>query len=485
MTRAPLLAAVLLAACGGKDKDSTPPASPCTDLAATASSVVSTAVTFSWSTRAAGTPSVTLDLDGESLTVQGSASGTDHAVTAVGLVAGGDYTWTASVDTGSEVITCEPQTVKVAPPPGTVLRFDINVSEPGSAAADGYFVISTLLADSSWTAVVDGQGRYRFIKALDEDWYTTARARLSRDGGAILYNQFDRDRVLDIGNIRRVSWDGTVDTTTRTWLAHHDFVELPGGGFGWLGYDRRDAPMDIAGAPPGAEADQHCTGGLCPLAGEVLLEGAEGITADADAIEVVNWWDDWDTDPYWVCDHMWDFDSFVPDYYELFHANSIAYVDSEDAYYVMSRYQDVLFKVDRATGRIVWQLGGIDSDFALTAGEWFDHGHMSEVWEGGFLVFDNGDHRGYTRVSEYAWDEATMTAEVVWSMDHPTQQMLPILGDVRRLPNGNRLVVWSADALMQEITPEGTVVWELQSASGGFGVIARAEYLAEIPQPAN
>lgn len=481
---APLALTLAIAcSCNGDNpgKDTGPAANPCSGLTATRNAVAGTAFTFTWSTEAAGTPTVSLDLDGETLDVSGSTSGTDHSVVAVGLVSGGDYTWTASVAGADGVVTCPTQELKV---PGTsgLLRLELNVSEAGSAVADGFLVISTIQADAAHALIVDGKGRYRMVAGTDESGMTIAHARISRDGRSILFNQFDQQRVDDIGTIARISLDGTVNSRTRTWLAHHDFVELPDEQtFGWLGYDRRDVAMDILGAPVGSQAALHCTGGLCPIAGEILLEGAEGITAETDSVEVLNWWDDWDQDPWWVCEHMWTHGEFVPDYYEWFHANSLTYLDSEDSYFVMSRYLDAIFKVDRASGQIEWQLGGRDGEFTLTGGEWFDHGHMSEVWEDGFLVFDNGNHRDLTRVSEYAYDETAKTVELVWSIDHPDGQMLEILGDAKRLPNGNRLVVWAADALVQEITPSGDVVWELQSPN--FGVITRADFVTELPQP--
>ena len=141
---------------------------------------------------------------------------------------------------------------------------------------------------------------------------------------------------------------------------------------------------------------------------------------------------------------------------------------------------DMLYKVDRATGTLEWQMGGRDTDFTLTSGDWFNHGHFSEVWEDGFMLFDNGDHRGYSRVAEYHWNESERTAELVWSLDHPDGRVLPVLGDVIRLPGGNRLIAWSADAILQEVTDDGTVVWEAQA--GGFGVVSRVTFVPELPQ---
>jgi len=469
-----------LMGCGGdaQDDDTSNPSSLCGDLQFQASEFAGSSYVATWSSQVEGTPTITLDLNETSWTYSADESGTSHTVSLNNLRYGGDYIATVEVSGADGTEVCTDIELDVPSAPGGIMRFDINLSDPGSAMETGYLVLSTLQADSSWVAVVDGLGRFRFVQATDETNMSVGRARPSRDGTSVWWSYYDLDRVDDIGGIGRVRLDGTESSRTRTLLAHHDFVELPTGDLAWLGYDRRDFAMPANVEDPDYAA--NCPGGVCPVATDTILEGPEGMVEGEMPVEISNWWEDLSYDPFWVCDHMWDFGSFVPDYYEWTHGNSIAYVDSQDAFYVMARYLDSLYKVDRATGQVLWQMGGAANEFTLTDGEWWDHGHMSEVTENSFLVFDNGDHRGFSRVSKYSWDESAMTVSQDWSLDHPSGSMLPILGDVRTLPNGNYLVVWSADAFIQEVTPEGVVVWEMQSSAGAFGVIARATYVESL-----
>ena len=59
------------------------------------------------------------------------------------------------------------------------------------------------------------------------------------------------------------------------------------------------------------------------------------------------------------------------------------------------------------------------------------------------------------------------------------------MGDVYRLPNGNTLITWSALGQIDEVTPDGEVVWRLRSEIGkGFGFTMWRENLSNIvPYP--
>ena len=115
------------------------------------------------------------------------------------------------------------------------------------------------------------------------------------------------------------------------------------------------------------------------------------------------------------------------------------------------------------------------------------------------LVFDNGSavlganpsycvdpadrlgptvNRALTRVTEYALDETAMTATLVRSWSHGSR-FAYFAGSARRLPGGNTLVDWAADkqALVSEVDPDGTIVWELKAPTA---LSYRAEK-AEVP----
>jgi hypothetical protein len=93
------------------------------------------------------------------------------------------------------------------------------------------------------------------------------------------------------------------------------------------------------------------------------------------------------------------------------------------------------------------------------------------------LVFDNGDHRSppVSRVAEYSYDEQAMTVELVWEMEEPTGSFIAVLGDARRLSNGNTLIDWSSKGRIQEVTPDKEVVWEAEATIGGL--VSRVRFI--------
>ncbi|KRF19996.1 hypothetical protein ASG90_19930 [Nocardioides sp. Soil797] len=177
-----------------------------------------------------------------------------------------------------------------------------------------------------------------------------------------------------------------------------------------------------------------------------------------------------------------------PDYA---HINSIQIMDDGDIL-ASFRHFSAVFKIARtpragfAEGDIVWKLGGHDSSFEFDEGEGGPCAQhtASQLDDGHILIFDNGSWtfggahplcinpadragdtipRPTTRITEYAIDETTMEASLVWEYTHVGQFAI-FAGSAERLPNGNTLVGWasSRDAVVSEINPDKEVVWELK-----------------------
>lgn len=155
---------------------------------------------------------------------------------------------------------------------------------------------------------------------------------------------------------------------------------------------------------------------------------------------------------------------------DFLHLNSLTM--DVDAVYVNARNISTLFKLDRATGEVIWRLGA-NRDFTLADGTWFRHQHDPELQaDGTWLIYDNQGLGQRTRVVQMALDEATMTAEIVWEFpgDAPVDAWYrevwhsAIWGDADRLSNGNVLVAAGArhkQSRVFEVTPDREVVWEL------------------------
>ena len=153
-------------------------------------------------------------------------------------------------------------------------------------------------------------------------------------------------------------------------------------------------------------------------------------------------------------------------------------------------------------GDVVWRFGGRLSDFTFVGdpdgGPCAQH-TVSRLPNGHLLVFDNGSavlganpsycvdpadrlgptvDRAATRVTEYALDEDAMTATLVGSWSRPGR-FAYFAGSARRLPGGNTLVDWAAyqQALVSEVAPDGTIVWELAAPT----VLSYRAEKAEVP----
>ncbi len=175
--------------------------------------------------------------------------------------------------------------------------------------------------------------------------------------------------------------------------------------------------------------------------------------------------------------------------HEWTHSNSLMHDADTDDYFVLSKFHDALLRIDRATGATEWTLGGPTSDFTLPAdgAVWADpfttdlwsHAHMSHLWldpsgtSGGFVVFDNSCHYesmeggslGWSKVSEYRFDDVARTVEKVWEVPQPAGRFTPLMGDVRKLDASDGLgprylVGWSSLACIEELRADGSRAWE-------------------------
>jgi hypothetical protein len=105
-----------------------------------------------------------------------------------------------------------------------------------------------------------------------------------------------------------------------------------------------------------------------------------------------------------------------------------------------------IIAIDYETKDVVWRLGN-GGDFEvrdadgrrLSAFDGFSQcQHGLELVGDELLVYDNGQSRGYTRISEYHLDETTWTATLMWTWTEP-EFFEAIWGDVDHLPGGHVL----------------------------------------------
>jgi len=166
---------------------------------------------------------------------------------------------------------------------------------------------------------------------------------------------------------------------------------------------------------------------------------------------------------------------------DLIHGNAID-ADSNGDLLLSSRNLNELTKISRATGDILWRLGGKNNQFKFSndqdgfsrqhAARWLPDGHIT--------LFDNGSNRTppYSRAVEYDLDESKMVAHMDWDYRHDPDVFSPFAGYVQRLSTGNTLIGWGVtNPTLTEVTPSGKLVEEMNLPQGVYSYRAyRFEY---------
>jgi hypothetical protein len=110
------------------------------------------------------------------------------------------------------------------------------------------------------------------------------------------------------------------------------------------------------------------------------------------------------------------------------------------------RNVSLLVVVDPARGDVTWAFGPGELDFP----------HMPRLLASGtLLVFDNGWHRGWSRVLELD----PLSGRSIWSYSAPGF-FTKTRGSCQRLANGNTLICESERGRIFEVTPDGALAWE-------------------------
>ena len=238
----------------------------------------------------------------------------------------------------------------------------------------------------------------------------------------------------------------------------HDFELLDNGNALLLAYRRRQADLSSYGGAANAIVYDPIIAERTPDGETVWLwDGSEHL--DLDDVPPANVELKLQAQPPAVADYA--------------HPNSLELFDDGDVLLSVRNY-DCIYRIDRRTGEIVWTFGGVncaDNDFDVTGDPYdgFSHQHDATLLDdGNILLFDNGNLHDppRSRAVEYAIDERSRTAELVWS--HDDGRFTGYFGSAERLDNGNTLISWGAlhDPLVTEVTPDGERVFTLSLPPG-------------------
>jgi hypothetical protein len=133
------------------------------------------------------------------------------------------------------------------------------------------------------------------------------------------------------------------------------------------------------------------------------------------------------------------------------------------------KYTDAIYKIDKATGAIIWKLGGTtrpeslavkDDPHPYTFGGQHD---VSRLPGGTVTVFDNRNDLGEApRAVRFRIDEQARTATLLQSISDPTVPQTTCCGSARRLGNADWLVSWGYMNPVGGYAPDGSPTFRLR-----------------------
>lgn len=149
--------------------------------------------------------------------------------------------------------------------------------------------------------------------------------------------------------------------------------------------------------------------------------------------------------------------------WDAYHANSIS-EDGAGNIYISARNTWTVYKVEKATGNIVWRLGGKQSDFKIPTDAQFywQHDARWRPQDGNIGMFDDGCCATFTSTPNQQshglilkLNEKKKTVKAVNSYYHDPALNVVSQGNLQALPNGNQFTGWGQDPYYSEYAAAG------------------------------
>jgi hypothetical protein len=152
---------------------------------------------------------------------------------------------------------------------------------------------------------------------------------------------------------------------------------------------------------------------------------------------------------------------------DYFHINSIE-VEPDGNFLIDAKGTYAVYKVDRASGEVLWRLGGKRSDFEMGEGTRTVSQHDARRQpDGTITIFDNGaapEIHDQSRGIVVDLDEEAMKATLVRAYTHPEKPLATSQGNMQVLPNGNVFVGWGTEPYSSEYSKDGKLLFDLEFA---------------------
>jgi hypothetical protein len=132
---------------------------------------------------------------------------------------------------------------------------------------------------------------------------------------------------------------------------------------------------------------------------------------------------------------------------------------------------DAIYRIDKATGNVVWKLGGTKRPESLHAvgddrPKLFSGQHDVQLLPDGTVTVYDNHTPGQPRAMRFRIDAAHRRATLLQQVTEPQLVWSPAEGSARLLPGGDWVVSWGATNLLSELRATGDPAWRLTLDKG-------------------
>lgn len=240
----------------------------------------------------------------------------------------------------------------------------------------------------------------------------------------VINNEQEKYYILDSASVVIDS----VNTGNGYILDAHELLLLSNGHYLVMSYDPQ--PVNMSQIVPGGNPNAIVTG--------LVIQEVDNNQ------NVYFQWRSWDH--FQITDATDDINLTAPAI-DYVHGNAFE-IDHDGNILLSSRHLDEITKINFNNGEVIWRFGKNSENNMFTINDdpvGFTHQHDIElIYNGHYTIFDNGNLRSppYSRVLEYALNENTMTADLVWEYQHSPNIYAGSAGSFRTQSNGERIIGW-------------------------------------------
>lgn len=152
------------------------------------------------------------------------------------------------------------------------------------------------------------------------------------------------------------------------------------------------------------------------------------------------------------------------DWFDYLHLNSVQQLPGGNLL-ISARNTWAIYEISKATGKIIWTLGGKHSSFRMGTGTGFEWQHDAHMIGRTVSVFDDGSdgpsqEEGESSGKLIRLSTSTMKATLYRRYTHSPALLSVSQGSVQKLPDGNLFIGWGADPQFSEYTAGGRQVFD-------------------------